>query len=428
VSGTTVVGWLLLRNIPGNSSLCSGQQTTLTADIKGRNSGPALTVELNGLVPIPDSPATIFSNAVNGSLSGASTQFINGVATATFTAGASPGAASADATLDSETVTASMTVSTTTTSDPSDQTVCQGATANFSTTATGTNLHYAWTLDGSPFDGDNSSISIPTGSLSVGPHTVAVTTTGDCGSASQSATLTVNAGTSTSDPSDVATCEGSTVNFSTTASGPGPFSFVWKQGATVLVNGSLGGRVTITSGATTSTLTISNAQAGDSGIYSVETTGACSTATQSATLAVNSGGPTITLKNVHISLWPPNHRYETVTVADLVQSASDACDAGVTINSVKILQVTSDELDDNPSGADGTTTNDIVIAADCKSVQLRAERDGNLDGRVYTITFIATDVFGHSTTVTAKVVVPLSQNGQAAVDSGVHNTVNGNCP
>jgi hypothetical protein len=127
-------------------------------------------------------------------------------------------------------------------------------------------------------------------------------------------------------------------------------------------------------------------------------------------------------------LWPPNHRYETVTVADLVQSASDACDAGVTINSVKILQVTSDELDDNPSGADGITTNDIVIAADCKSVQLRAERDGNLDGRVYTITFIATDVFGHSTTVTAKVVVPLSQNGQAAVDSGVHNTVNGNCP
>jgi hypothetical protein len=28
----------------------------------------------------------------------------------------------------------------------------------------------------------------------------------------------------------------------------------------------------------------------------------------------------------------------------------------------------------------------------------------------------ATDVFGHSTTVTAKVVVPLSQNGRAAID------------
>ena len=134
VSGTTVVGWLLLSNTAASSSLCAGQQTTLTADIKGRNSGPALTVELNGLVPIPDSPATIFSNAVNGSLSGASTQFINGVATATFTAGATPGAASADATLDSETVTASMAVNTTTTSDPTDQTVCQGATANFSTT------------------------------------------------------------------------------------------------------------------------------------------------------------------------------------------------------------------------------------------------------------------------------------------------------
>jgi hypothetical protein len=316
----------------------------------------------------------------------------------------------------------------TTASTPAAQTVCKGNNANFSTAASGTNIHYAWTVDGTAFGGDTANISVPTGSLSVGNHPVTVTVSGSCGTVVRNSTLTVNATTATTDPSDVTTCEGTNASFTTTASGTGPFSFVWKKGATVLVNGSLGGRVTITNSATTSTLTISNVNPGDTGAYTVETTGSCGTATQSANLSVNAAGPTITLKNVNIEMWPPNHKYETITVSQLVQSASDACDAGVNINSVRILKVTSDELDDNPSGGDGNTTNDIVIAANCKSVQLRSERDGDLDGRVYTITFIATDAFGHSTQVNAKVTVPHSQNGQPAVDSGVHNTVNGNCP
>src|SRR4029078_4229827 len=97
----------------------------------------------------------------------------------------------------------------TATSDPADQTVCQGATANFSTTASGTGpFSYAWTVDGSPFGGNTSSISVPTGSLSTGNHPVSVTTTGACGSAAQSATLTVQANTATSDPADQTVCQG----------------------------------------------------------------------------------------------------------------------------------------------------------------------------------------------------------------------------
>jgi len=49
-----------------------------------------------------------------------------------------------------------------------------------------------------------------------------------------------------------------------------------------------------------------------------------------------------------------------------------------------IASVSSDEAEDAPGGGDGNTTNDIVIA-NCKSVQLRAERDSNFNGRVYTI-------------------------------------------
>lgn len=136
--------------------------------------------------------------------------------------------------------------------------------------------------------------------------------------------------------------------------------------------------------------------------------------------------PVITPNGQNIALWPPNHQYETLNVTDLVASASDVCDAGVNINSVVISQVTSDEPK-NTTG-DGNTLNDIVIAPDCKSVLLRAERRGDSNGRVYTITVMVTDSSGNSSTVNVKVTVPHSQNGAAAVDDGPDYTVAGGCP
>ena len=114
-------------------------------------------------------------------------------------------------------------------------------------------------------------------------------------------------------------------------------------------------------------------------------------------------------------------------MADFGVMASSSCDGDLT-SSVKIVSVTSDELDDNPGGADGNTVNDMVIAADCKSVQLRRERDGSRDGRVYIVTFMVTDSVGHTATATGQVTVPLNQNGGGAVNSGPQNTVYGTCP
>ncbi|HBB87033.1 MAG TPA: hypothetical protein DC047_05410, partial [Blastocatellia bacterium] len=172
--------------------------------------------------------------------------------------------------------TATLTVQeNTATSDPADSTVCQGATASFSTTASGTGpFHYAWTLDGSPFNGDSSSINVPTGSLSVGSHSVTVTTTGVCGSASQSATLTVQANTTTTDPADATLCQGATASFSTTAGGTGPFSYAWT------IDGSSFGGDTSTINVPTGSLSV--------GFHTVTvtTSGACASASQSATLTV----------------------------------------------------------------------------------------------------------------------------------------------
>ena len=132
------------------------------------------------------------------------------------------------------------------------------------------------------------------------------------------------------------------------------------------------------------------------------------------------------IQTTNHTLWSPNHTYSTFNVSDLVTSVSDNCDANIGIGSVKIVSASSDEPDD--ANADGFTVNDVVIAADCNSVQLRAERKGDGNGRVYVVTLKVTDTHGNVSTATAKVSVPNSQNGNLAIDSGPSFTIISNCP
>ena len=129
--------------------------------------------------------------------------------------------------------------------------------------------------------------------------------------------------------------------------------------------------------------------------------------------------PVITVSGQQ-SMWPPNHKYRTFGTAALVASVHDNCDGNIAVGSVVITKVTSDEIE-NGNG-DGNTLNDIVIAPDCKSVQLRSEREGNSDGRVYRIFFSVVDAAGNEGTASTTVVVQHNP-GQTAVDSGPHYTV-----
>jgi HYR domain-containing protein len=175
---------------------------------------------------------------------------------------------------------------------------------------------------------------------------------------------------------------------------------------------------------TTDHLSGSSFPVGTTTVHATATDAAGNSSACSFTVTVKDiDAPVITLNGHTITLWPPDHKYITIQVTDLVASASDLCDPGVNINSVVIAGVTSDEPE-NGSG-DGNTTNDILIADGCKSVQLRAERMGSGNGRVYTITFKVTDSSGNSTTATAEVTVPSSQNGSPAIDDGPNYTVNG---
>jgi endo-1,4-beta-xylanase len=136
--------------------------------------------------------------------------------------------------------------------------------------------------------------------------------------------------------------------------------------------------------------------------------------------------PTITVV-APIVLAPPNHQYQAFTIADLVSAVSDSCSAGLGIADVEITQITSDEPE-NGIG-DGNTLNDIVIGSDCRSAELRVERSGVGNGRVYTISLHVTDLAGNRTEATVKVLVPTSTcTDNTAVDDGPRFTVPSTCP
>jgi hypothetical protein len=100
-------------------------------------------------------------------------------------------------------------------------------------------------------------------------------------------------------------------------------------------------------------------------------------------------------------LWPPNHKYVTVQATVTVSDNAGPAPA------VTLLSVTSNEPDDAPGGADGNTRNDIVTV-DQDTFRLRAERSETGTGRVYTITYRATDTCGNSVVGSATVSVPVS--------------------
>lgn len=85
--------------------------SALTADIRLRSDNTTTAASnLVGLPAFPVPAATIFGNAVLGTLSAASTQFVDGVATATYTAGAAGGAGSAQASVDGVVVSTGITI------------------------------------------------------------------------------------------------------------------------------------------------------------------------------------------------------------------------------------------------------------------------------------------------------------------------------
>lgn len=111
--------------------------------------------------------------------------------------------------------------------------------------------------------------------------------------------------------------------------------------------------------------------------------------------------PTLSVTLSPNVLSPSNHKMVTITATIQI---NDSCDDSPTI---KLVSITSNEAD-NGLG-DGDTSNDIQGAefgTDDREFLLRAERSGKGIGRIYTVTYSATDSSGNVTYATAEVTIP----------------------
>jgi hypothetical protein len=108
--------------------------------------------------------------------------------------------------------------------------------------------------------------------------------------------------------------------------------------------------------------------------------------------------PSLSLRATPNTLWPANHKLVAVSID--VQ----ASDASGTVT-VVLVSATSSE---------GDTASDVqgaAIGTDDRALLLRAERNGSGSGRVYTLTYRATDAAGNTTTKSVTVLVPHDARG-----------------
>jgi hypothetical protein len=139
--------------------------------------------------------------------------------------------------------------------------------------------------------------------------------------------------------------------------------------------------------------------------------------------------PPVTGGELGAELWPPNHTYRTVTLAECAQSAQDQCAGPLPVEVYgRIVRVTSDEVEDANGNGDGRTCDDMTVVVHSTSVELRSEREGGGDGRVYTLHYEVIDPAGHTTAGSCRVSVPHDQSGDTAVDSGAKFCVGQGCP
>ncbi|QYR20257.1 hypothetical protein KZ483_20835 [Paenibacillus sp. sptzw28] len=122
---------------------------------------------------------------------------------------------------------------------------------------------------------------------------------------------------------------------------------------------------------------------------------------------IDKTAPTLHVVLDKTTLVPVNHQLETVNASLYSEDGMSG------IDSVVLISITSNEPDDGLGNGD--QPNDIQGAdygTPDTSFMLRAERAGTGSGRVYTITYTATDKVGNKTTASATVTVPREKSSK----------------
>ncbi|MGE0862279.1 MAG: Ig-like domain-containing protein [Vicinamibacterales bacterium] len=147
--------------------------------------------------------------------------------------------------------------------------------------------------------------------------------------------------------------------------------------------------------------------------------GGTATGTVSVTIAaVPSNLPPVCSATVSPGLlWPPNHKKVYLTLSGITDPDGDAL-------SIRFTSILQDEPTNGPG--QGSTMQDGGIEYADKKAWVRAERSGTGDGRIYLISYTATDPDGASCTGQVTVGVPHDQSGTPPVLSpGRWNSLTG---
>ena len=147
-------------------------------------------------------------------------------------------------------------------SQPQGGNICEGSDWTFNIVANGSNLTYQWQHNGNNISGATSNVYSITNATTNDAGTYNCLISGDCGTiSSDEVTLNVNeTPVVTTQPVDVSVNDGDNFTLSVAASG-GNLSYQWiKDGSNLIDGGNI-------SGATTSTLSVSNATSNDEGWY-----------------------------------------------------------------------------------------------------------------------------------------------------------------
>jgi subtilisin-like proprotein convertase family protein len=241
----------------------------------------------------------------------------------------------------------------------------------FSTIASGSGpLAFTWTKNGAVISGQASpSLTLSNVTTAdAGTYTVAVR--GSCSGVTNSATLTVNSPVVIINGlTNVTRCDCDPLVLSPVVSGTGPLTYLWRKNGSVLP------------GATGDTLAFPKLGTNDAGLYTVEVSGVCNTASRSATITVvkvpnpavytNSGAITINdhtpafpyPSSVRVSCVPRPITRATVTLRGFTHAYPDDVDvllAGPDGQSVILMS----------DAGDGSLANNINITLDDSAASL----------------------------------------------------------
>ena len=163
----------------------------------------------------------------------------------------------------------------------------------------------------------------------------------------------------TNQPASQTVCIGSNTTLSVAATGDG-LTYQWRKGGTNLVDG---GSI---SGATTSTLTITSAAAGDAGSYDVVITGTCATVVTSnaVTLSVFPP-PTITLQPQNQIVCPATDATFSVTASESGLTYQWRKGGVNLVNGGNISGATSNTLTISAATASNIGTYDVLVTGNC---------------------------------------------------------------